>query len=386
LITKDLQQYRDALVEVLEAQGHLASLSVKEAFAAIPRHLFVSHYYERQPGTPNWTYHEATHTQEWYERVYSDTSFITLIDTVGRTLSSSSQPSIMARMLELLDVQPGQRVLEIGTGTGYNASLLAQLSGNPALVTTVDIEPRVLSQATAAIEQAVGSGMTIHLGSGLHGYPAHAPYHRIIATASTPTVPLAWKEQLAPGGILVCVMQPGISMAGGVLKAMNNVDNLSGRLVYGASFMPLHDEDFQHQPARDRHINLKLPVVATFPFDTRLFDPSVIWTSDFQFFLYSTLPDLHIIEQIGSNKSTCTMLYNEDQPDSHVWFSQEQGHDQVELRGKHSPALWRRLIQLYTLWVNIGQPSIRDYHFAMDQDGQQLYLQKAQGMVWPFIA
>ncbi len=200
MITKDLQAYRDAMVQDLETQGYVSSERVKKAFASVPRHLFVHHYYVRQQGTLHWDCHEVTDTEAWYQQVYSDTAFVTLVDEVGRTLSSSSQPAVMARMLELLDVEPEQRVLEIGTGSGYNAALLAQLTENPALVTTVDIEPEVIPQATKAIEQSVGVGVTIYNGDGSQGYVDHAPYQRIIATASAPKVPAAWAEQLAPGG------------------------------------------------------------------------------------------------------------------------------------------------------------------------------------------
>ncbi len=384
MITKDLQAYRDAMVQDLETQGYVSSEPVKKAFASVPRHLFVHHYYVRQPGTLHWDYHEVTDTEAWYQQVYSDTAFVTLVDEVGRTLSSSSQPAVMARRLELLDVEPGQRVLEIGTGSGYNAALLAQLTGNPALVTTIDIEPEVMPQATQAIEQSVGSGVTIHIGDGSQGYLEYAPYQRIIATASTPTVPLAWAEQLAPGGTLVCILQPGISMCGGILQATKNAEGLSGRLVHKATFMPLHQADFRYLPRRTPHLNMKMPVFATFPFDIQFFDPSFTWDPDFQFFLYYTIPDLSIVEQTQEGHPMFTIFYEGAQPDCYVSFFEEQGKNHVELKGQHAPVFWKRLIQLYTFWVLLGRPSVESYHFTMNQDGQQLYLSSEKGIFWPF--
>lgn len=374
------------MVQYLKAQGYVSSEPVKRAFASVPRHLFVQHYYVRQAGTLHWHYHEATDTEAWYSQVYSDTAFVTLVDEVGRTLSSSSQPAVMARMLELLDVEPGQRVLEIGTGSGYNAALLAQLTGNPALVTTVDIEPEVMPQAMQAIEQSVGSGVTVYIGDGSQGYLDHAPYQRIIATASTPTVPFAWAEQLVPGGTLVCIMQPGISMCGGILKATRNVDGLAGYLVYQATFMPLHQTNFRHLPRRTPHLDMKMPVFATFPFDTQLFDPSLIWDPDFQFFLYYTIPDLSIVEQTQEGCPMFTIFYEGVQPDCYVSFFENQGKNYVELRGRHAPVFWKRLLQLYALWAQFGRPSVESYHFTMNQEGQYLYLASERGMVWPFAS
>ncbi|HLJ34507.1 MAG TPA: methyltransferase domain-containing protein [Ktedonobacteraceae bacterium] len=383
-MTKNLQAYRDVMVHSLVTQGYISSEPVKRAFATVPRHLFVHHYYVRQPGTPHWDYHEASDTEVWYRQVYSDTAFVTLVDEMGRTLSSSSQPAVMARMLELLDVQPGQRVLEIGTGSGYNTTLLAQLTGNPALVTTIDIEPEVMPQAMHAIEQSVGSGVTLHIGDGSQGYLEHAPYQRIIATASTPTVPAAWAEQLAPSGTLVCILQPGISMCGGILQATKTAGGLSGQVIYKATFMPLHTADFRYLPARTPHLNMKIPVLATFPFDSQFFDPSFTWDPDFQFFLFYTIPDVSIVEQTQEGRPPFTIFYEGTLPDCYVSFFEEQGKQQVELRGSRAPIFWKRLIHLYTFWVLLGRPSVESYHFKMNQDGQQLYLSSEKGMFWPF--
>jgi protein-L-isoaspartate O-methyltransferase len=203
-----LQHYQQRLVNILQNSSDPPSERILEAFLTVPRHLFVDHYYLHEEGTRNWTRHERYESPEWYERVYSDEFFITRVDQYGRTLSSSSQPAMMATMLDALEVQPGMRVLEVGTGTGYNAALIASLIEDPHLVTTLDIDPDAVDRARQAISQVVGEGMTIVEGDGAKGYHDNAPYDRIIVTASSPTVPAAWMEQLAPNGILVCVLQP----------------------------------------------------------------------------------------------------------------------------------------------------------------------------------
>jgi hypothetical protein len=105
----DWQHLRDQLVDGLQQAGHVSSERVTAAIRAVPRHVFV-------PGIEP-------------ERAYQNEVFPIKYDEDARPVSSSSQPAIMARMLDQLDVQPGQRVLEIGTGSGYNAALLGHLVG-----------------------------------------------------------------------------------------------------------------------------------------------------------------------------------------------------------------------------------------------------------------
>jgi protein-L-isoaspartate O-methyltransferase len=117
--------------------------------------------------------------------------------------SSSSQPSIVADMLDALDPQPGEAVLEIGTGTGWNAALLACRVGPTGRVTTIEVDPEIAAAARAALASA-GYPVDVVTGDGVAGHPDTAPYDRIMATASVrEIVPRAWLEQLRPGGRLV---------------------------------------------------------------------------------------------------------------------------------------------------------------------------------------
>jgi protein-L-isoaspartate(D-aspartate) O-methyltransferase len=104
-------------------------------------------------------------------------------------------------------VSAAHSILEIGAGTGYNACLLAQLTGRADLVTTIDIDPDVTAKASQALT-ATGYG-DVHVvpGDGGLGYADHAPYDRMIATVSPWDIPVAWWKQLAPGGRLVAPLR-----------------------------------------------------------------------------------------------------------------------------------------------------------------------------------
>jgi protein-L-isoaspartate(D-aspartate) O-methyltransferase len=170
------------LVDALKADGTLHDQRVEAAFHSVPRHLFL-------PGVA-------------LEEVYRDQAIVTKrID--GFRVSSSSQPAIMAVMLEQLGVQPGQRVLEIGAGTGYNAALLAHLVGEAGQVVTMDIDDDIVQAARRNLLAAGLERVQVIAGDGALGYAAGAPYDRIVLTVGAWDIAPAWWDQLRPGGRLV---------------------------------------------------------------------------------------------------------------------------------------------------------------------------------------
>jgi protein-L-isoaspartate(D-aspartate) O-methyltransferase len=174
------------LIDQLTRQGAITTKPVEEAFRAIPRHLFL-------PDTS-------------LQTVYQDTHVISKVRN-NIPISSSSQPSLMANMLELLDTHSGLHILEIGAGTGYNAALLAHLVGETGRVTTIDIDEDIVEEARRHLCAAGYQRVRVVCGDGGLGYAPAAPYDRIILTTAASDVAPAWFEQLAPGGLLVIPLQ-----------------------------------------------------------------------------------------------------------------------------------------------------------------------------------
>ncbi|MBV2357498.1 methyltransferase domain-containing protein [Streptomyces sp. J2-1] len=204
----------------------------RAAFAAVPRHLFVPYYQvgcERRWGEDP----DARARERWVRGAYEDVPLATRIRD-GELVSSSSQPSLMARMLIALDVRDGARVLEIGAGTGYNAALLAHRLGDGGLVTTVDLDPEITESARRHLT-AAGYRPVVVTGDGARGVPERAPYDRILATCELPTVPRVWTAQCAPGARILAPVATGL-----LDLAVDGGHRAEGRfLPTAAYFVPL---------------------------------------------------------------------------------------------------------------------------------------------------
>ena len=181
--TPDAGSLRQDLVGQLLDRAVVRSSPVEQALRAVPRHLFV-------PAVP-------------IQQAYADEPVYTKHDAAGAPVSAASQPTIVAMMLEQLQARPGQRILEIGAGTGYNAGLLAFLTGEDGQVTTIDVDQDLTDGARKALASAGYPDVRVILGDGALGYPAGAPYDRIIATVGVWDLPPAWLAQLAPDGRLL---------------------------------------------------------------------------------------------------------------------------------------------------------------------------------------
>jgi protein-L-isoaspartate(D-aspartate) O-methyltransferase len=174
---------RASMVDRIVKGGHARSSAVEDAMRTVARDRFV----------PAATVEDA----------YGPKAVITKRAGDGAALSCASEPAVVAMMLDQLDVQRGQRVLEVGAGTGYNAALLAHLVGPSGQVTTIDIDEEVTAGARQSLDATGNGAVHVITRDGALGAQEHAPYDRIIVTVGAWDVPTSWWEQLAPGGRLV---------------------------------------------------------------------------------------------------------------------------------------------------------------------------------------
>ncbi|MGH3547517.1 MAG: methyltransferase domain-containing protein [Pseudonocardiaceae bacterium] len=194
--------------------------------------------------------HRADDPDGWLSAVYHDDSVITQVDdgepagpdgTGVLSTSSASMPTVVAVMLRALDVQDGQKVLEIGTGTGYNAALLAhRLDAHH--VTSVEIDPTVADAARHALHRAGYYGVTVVTADGSEGYLAGAPYDRVLSTASCKQVPYPWVDQTVPGGKVLTPWRNAYYDDGLLSLTVAPDGTATGRIVDRTWFMQLRDQ------------------------------------------------------------------------------------------------------------------------------------------------
>ncbi|WP_328345209.1 methyltransferase, FxLD system [Micromonospora sp. NBC_00421] len=181
--TSSAATLREQLVSTLEQRGHIRSAPVAHAFRTVPREQFL-------PGVD-------------LETVYTRRQIVTKRDPSGAALSSASNPSLVADMLEQLAPQPGHRVLEIGAATGINAALLTELTSPGGTVVTIELDQDLADGARAGLDRAGYHTVKVICGDGALGAPDHAPYDRIIVTAGAWDISAAWWNQLADHGRIV---------------------------------------------------------------------------------------------------------------------------------------------------------------------------------------
>jgi protein-L-isoaspartate(D-aspartate) O-methyltransferase len=171
------------LDRLAEMRGYPLAEDVADAMTVVPRHLFV-------PEAP-------------LSEAYGLGAVVTHRDGQGVPTSSASAPGTVAGMLEQAEVRPGQRVLEVGAGTGYNAALLAHLVGASGSVTTIEYDADVADAARVHLAAYGADRVRVMTGDGTLGSAEDGPFDRILVTAGAWDVAPAWVEQLAPHGRVV---------------------------------------------------------------------------------------------------------------------------------------------------------------------------------------
>jgi protein-L-isoaspartate(D-aspartate) O-methyltransferase len=192
-----------------ELRGAVEDERVLDAIRAVPREAFVP--------------------RELQRRAYENVAL-----PIGEQ-QTISQPLVVARMTDLLRLQPGERVLDVGTGSGYHAAVLAQLAGH---VWSVERHRRLSEQAAASLRRAGVENVTLVVGDGSRGLPAQAPFDAInVAAAAWPEIPPALERQLAPGGRLVAPV--GASGQQLVLVTRSQAGELTRTTLDPVRFVPL---------------------------------------------------------------------------------------------------------------------------------------------------
>jgi methyltransferase of ATP-grasp peptide maturase system len=354
------------LAERLTGGGVLDDPAWRAAFESVPRHVFVPRFYVQQPDG-EWS--ETTADSDgWLDAVYSDEPLVTALAETANgarvTVSSSSKPALMARMLAALDVHDGMKVLEIGTGTGYNAALLVHRLGDEH-VFSVDIGADLVSSARERLAE-LGYAPTLATVHGAGGLPEHAPYDRIIGTLSVPAVPWAWAEQLRDGGLVLIDVKRG-THAGNLVLLRRLRDRLEGRfLAKWAGFMTIRDTDAAPATVTGVAVQPEGGARSSTRLDPQPWPAAVAWLlatarlpRQLSFgYLGFTESGPEWATFGGDDGSWCAVRM---QPDEH-------GHREVRAGGP--VAIWTEFERTYGEWKALGRPGWDRLGLTVTPDGR----------------
>lgn len=252
LTSTELSNLRNGFVDELVTQQTITDPAWLDAFRHVPRDAFVPFFFRPLDDGHGWRLVERP-SAEWLAGVFSMEPLVTQLDgsdaalAAGRAAtgstptSSSTRPSAVAFMLEALDVHDGQRVLELGTGSGWLTGLLCHRLGAD-FVTTVDIDPLVLSRAEQRLA-ALGHRPYLKAHDGRRGCRARAPFDRLVSTTAVRRIPRPWVVQSRIGGRLLVPIDLGA--AGGLVAdlTVRHTDVSGPFLAERRSFMPARSVD-----------------------------------------------------------------------------------------------------------------------------------------------
>ena len=205
---REMTEQRDRMVDRQIEKRGIENARVLQALRDVKRHLFVA--------------------PEDVTSAYEDHP---LPIGHGQTIS---QPYIVALMTETIDPQPGDRVLEIGTGSGYQAAVLSRLVAH---VYTIEIVDALGTAAKDRLQRLGYANVTVKLGDGYQGWPEHAPFDKIVVTAAPPEIPSALVDQLAAGGRMVVPV--GTTFQELLLVEKSKSGEVSKRVITGVRFVPM---------------------------------------------------------------------------------------------------------------------------------------------------
>ncbi|WP_159945444.1 MULTISPECIES: methyltransferase domain-containing protein [unclassified Nocardiopsis] len=348
----------------------------------VPRHLFTPDTVWAEDGNGPVPVQRHQDPQRWLELCYEDRPLVTQLDDGedagrGYITSSMSKPSIVAEMLEATDLASGQRVLEIGTGTGWNAALVAARVGAGNVV-SVEVDP-VLAQQAQRILAEQGWAVDVVTGDGLEGFAPGAPYDRVLSTAAVQQVPYAWVAQTRPGGIILTPW--GTTFNNGVLARLTVGEDgtASGHFTGDAAFMWVRAQRRPHAVVED----LVSPGDEYAETTTELHPYEPIGDDDARFAIGLVLEpgasEVLVFDDDDPTKAYTVYLLA---PTSESWASWrvEPGRRRHRVR-QHGPRhLFDEVEVAYHRWVACGRPKRQDFGLTIMTSGQRVWWQDTHGV------
>lgn len=384
--TPDFADRIDGLANALRGQGYLTESTWHSALHAVPRHLFVPDVAWALPdfdGKDPYPVDRNRDEQEWLDAVYSDTSLVTQIDDgatnvstgMGLFTSSASAPGVVCRFLELLDIRDEQRILEIGTGTGWTAALLSHRVGGRNVV-TIEIDSEVSAQATRNLESAGWSAIAI-MADGANGAVAWAPFDRVHVTCGIARVPYTWIEQTREAGVIVAPYSPGFGYGHKLRLDVIGDGTAVGRFHGAAGYMMMRS----HR-AKEGQLSSFLHHKSDADYTATRMDPREVIEAGPGGNLAISAMAPGVRGQIcyaDDDSGEATLWLLETTSDAHVngsWAQVEYVPGQAEYEVKQYGArrLWDEVRDAYLKWASWGRPDRERFGMVITPERQGIWL------------
>lgn len=362
----NFDEQRTRAAELLADLGGFDEPWMREVFTRVPREAFVPErvwVWQEDSYRP---LHARENPQKWAEMVYDVRQpVITQVDD-GRVTergvlptSSISAPNAVFTMLSAAAVQPGMKVLEIGTGTGYNAALLCERTGDANLV-SVEVDPLLAESATQRLH-ATGYHPRIAWADGEIGWPTGTPYDRVLSTASVHRVPLTWVHQTRPEGLVVTPWKTALQPHGmACLRVSPDRTSAAGHFSCPMSFMDLRGQRQPESPLAEVYTTASWDESRT---SHTTFDLSFL-DEDFhaRFALGLKLPGIHA-ELRESEQGAGWWLSSADS------WAHASGGDIYQWGPRD---LFTELEQGYQWWQKAGEPDLYRFGLTVHAHGEHL--------------
>jgi protein-L-isoaspartate(D-aspartate) O-methyltransferase len=374
------ERYADELV----ASGDLTP-DWRPSFLAVPRQRFIPDVIWHEVDDVMRPVRRVDDPDRWLELASGKDSVVTQVDDGAPAgpgeegdlpTSSASMPTVVAAMLKHLDVHGGERVCEVGTGTGWNAALLAHRLGAER-VTTVEIDPEVATHARKALSDAGFSRVITITGDGSLGYPPQAPYDRVIATVGSKYVPYSWVEQTRPGGRIVAPSW-ALNYYGLLLALTVREDGIAvGHFVDDASFMMLRDQ----RAHRSRQVISDTDEYEQATVTETELHPAEVASGSYSrgavIAIGTRVPDCRSdyfpSREPGSNDGTLRLVDHISGSWARLRYDHDAGPPYL-VRQFGPRRLWDEVQAAYQWWVDQGSPTAERWRFTVTPRGQRVEL------------
>jgi protein-L-isoaspartate(D-aspartate) O-methyltransferase len=375
----DVSALIEALADRLTASGDLADQSWRRVLHVVPRHLFAPPRAYALPGTaegpPARPIDRDADPGDWWTAVYDNVAIVTQREDgaadpatdQGAPSCALSAPCVVLPFLHLLGAVPGDRVLEIGTGTGWTAALLSERIAHGS-VTSLEIDQDLATIARENLAVA-GYAPTIIEADGLHGCPGET-FDRLHVTCGITTIPYAWIEQVRPGGVAVLPWQPA-GWTGYKVRLTVSGGSAVGTFHGPASFMPARSQRTGITLWQPHHTDDA--DTATTSLDPH--DIAEHWGE--RHVALTQIPGLVITTWADDDGSLSIHLAEAGHPDQ-SWAacdSQPDGKHIITQYGHRR--LWDELETAYCAWLSAGQPGEERFRLLVSQEGQRVVLDQA---------